>query len=82
MKKSCKGHLSLVIPESVANLLLVQSRMTIPDGAASVWLAEVVALEVALEFCNSCKFCKSSSGSFSDDKILLELQVYVLQDSL
>ncbi len=36
MKKSCKGHLSLVIPESVANLLLVQSRMTIPDGAASV----------------------------------------------
>jgi hypothetical protein len=39
-------------------------------------------LEVALESCNSCKFCKSSSGSFSDDKILLELQVYVLQDSL
>ncbi len=46
-----------------------------------VWLAEVVALEVTLESCNSCKFCKSS-GSFSDDKILLGLQVYVLQDSL
>jgi hypothetical protein len=38
-------------------------------------------LEVTLESCNSCKFCKSS-GSFSDDKILLGLQVYVLQDSL
>jgi hypothetical protein len=36
LKKSCKGHLGLVIPASVANLLLVQSRMTIPDGAASV----------------------------------------------